>query len=174
MATWNIDPSHSEVGFWVRHLMVTKVRGQFKQWKGQMSIDGDALSTAKITAEVQVASIDTREEKRDAHLKSADFFDVTKFPVMTFASSRFEPAGGDRLKLTGALTIHGITREVTFDVVSMGKAKDPWGNQRWAFEGSTVLNRRDFGLTWNQALEAGGVLVGDEVHLELQAQFVAG
>lgn len=169
MATWNIDTSHSEAGFWVRHLMVTKVRGQFKQWKGQMTIDGDDLSTAKFEAEVQVGSIDTREEKRDGHLKSADFFDAEHHPTMSFVSKTF--SGG---KLTGALTIRGTTKDVTFDVTSLGKAKDPWGNQRWAFEGSTKINRKDFGLNWNQALEAGGVLVGEEVNIELQAQFVAG
>lgn len=173
MATWNIDTTHSEVGFWVRHLMVTKVRGQFRNWKGQMAIDGENLATAKISAEVQIDSVDTREPKRDGHLKSADFFDAENHPTMKFESKALTMKG-DSGTLTGSLTIRGTTKDVSFAVTSLGKAKDPWGGQRWAFEGHTVINRKDFGLNWNQALEAGGVLVGDEVHIELQAQFVAG
>ncbi|MDX2014766.1 MAG: YceI family protein [Myxococcaceae bacterium] len=172
MATWNIDTSHSEVGFWVRHLMVTKVRGQFKQWQGSMTIDGDDLSTAKIRAEVQIDSIDTREAKRDGHLKSPDFFDAANHATMRFESSALA-LKGDRGTLAGTLTIRGVSKPVTFEVTALGRAKDPWGGQRWAFEASTVINRKDFGLNWNQALEAGGVLVGDEVHIDVQAQLVA-
>lgn len=172
MATWKLDPSHSEVGFWVRHLMVTKVRGQFKQVEGSASIDGDDFTTAKVNATVQIASIDTREEKRDAHLRSPDFFDAEKFATMTFTSSRIEKAG-ETYKMHGALTIKGTTKDVTFEVESVGKAKDPWGGTRWGFEAKTTVKRGEFGLGWNQILEAGGVMVSEEVHIELNAQLIA-
>lgn len=174
MATWKIDPAHSEVGFWLRHLMVTKVRGQFTDFSATLAADGEDFTSAKVSAEVKLASVSTREAKRDGHLQSPDFFDVAKFPVMTFTSARIEKVSGEKYRMTGALNLHGVTKDVTFDVESLGRAKDPWGNQRWAFEASAVLNRKDFGLGWNQALETGGVLVGEEVHLELNTQFVAG
>ena len=173
MATWKLDPSHSEVGFWLRHLMVAKVRGTFKEFTGAFTVDGDDFTTAKVSADVKLASVDTREPKRDGHLQSPDFFDVEKFPSMTFQSSKIEKSSKG-FRMTGALQIHGVTKDVTFDVESGGKAKDPWGGSRWAFEAHAVINRKDFGLGWNQALEAGGVLVGEEVHIELNAEFIAG
>lgn len=166
MTTWNLDLSHSTLGFTVRHLMVTKVHGRFA--KATASFD-DATSTAR--AEIDVASIDTRDEKRDAHLRSADFFDVEKFPTLTFESAGID-GSGDHFALNGRLTIHGVTRDVTLSVERLGVAKDPWGNEKVSFEAKTHISRKDFGMTWNVGLEAGGVLVSDRVDITLDLQFV--
>ena len=167
MSTWNLDLSHSTLGFTVRHLMVTKVHGRFA--KATASFD-DVASTAR--AEIDVASIDTREEKRDAHLRSADFFDVEKFPTITFESTEVSGAKGDAFVLNGRLTIHGVTRDVHLEVERLGVAKDPWGNEKVSFEAKTHISRKDFGMTWNVGLEAGGVLVSDRVDITLDLQFV--
>ena len=170
--TWQIDSAHSGIHFSVRHLVIAKVRGQFGRWTGAVHVpDGDFT---KATAEVAIdaTSIDTGVAERDAHLKSADFFDVESHPELTFRSRRIEAKGGDRFALVGDLTIRGITREVTLDVESGGQTKDPWGNQRAAFSARTSVDRKAFGLTWNQALETGGVMVGDKVEIEIDVEAV--
>ena len=164
--TWNVDASHSELGFVARHLMVTKVRGQFKEFEGTVKV-GDDLASSQVTAVVQLASIDTGSADRDAHLKSADFFGVEENPTMSFTSTEVTEDA-----LTGDLTIKGITRPVTFDLDFNGLATDPWGNTKAGFEASTEINRKDFGLEWNVALEGGGVLVSEKVKINLDIQLV--
>ncbi|MEB2310874.1 MAG: YceI family protein [Sorangiineae bacterium] len=167
---WDFDHAHSSVNFWVRHLMVSKVRGRFATWDGTLSFDPDDLTTAKLEVTIDAGSIETREEKRDAHLRSPDFLDAEKFPKLTFKSSKIEKKSGDKYALSGDLTIRGVTKPVTLDVEYSGTVTDPWGGSRAGFSASTSLNRRDFGLEWNQALEAGGVLVGDKVNLDLEIE----
>lgn len=173
MATerWNIDTSHSNVEFVARHLVVTKVRGHFGKWSGHIDLDAADVTRSSASASFEIASIDTREPQRDAHLKSADFFDAENHPAMTFASKKVEKDGGD-LKITGDLTIRGNTREITLTVEQHGSNKDPWGNTRLLFSGKTHLNRKDFGLSWNAALETGGVLVSDKIEIEVEIQAV--
>lgn len=171
--TWQIDPSHSHVEFAVRHLMISTVKGRFSDVQGVVTTTGDDLSTATVDATIAVASIDTREPQRDAHLKSADFFDAETFPVLTFKSRRVEPRANGEFALVGDLTIHGVTREVAFDVVSEGAGRDPWGNQRTGFSAKAKISRKDFGLTWNQVLETGGIAVGDEVKISIDTELVA-
>ena len=172
MTTFDIDLAHSEIGFTVRHMMFAKVRGQFKSWSAKLEYDAADATKSLVKVEIDTASIDTREDKRDAHLRSADFFDTEKFPKMTFESKRIEPLGEGRYKLVGDLTIRGNTNEVSLDVEQSGGGKDPWGNQRLGFVAKGSLSREKFGLTWNQALEAGGVLVSDKVELEIEPQVV--
>ena len=169
--TWNIDPSHSSINFSVRHLVIAKVRGRFGSFSGTITLDDD-LAHSKVDVKIDAASLDTREEKRDAHLRSADFFDVEKFPHLTFVASRVEIGGGKATKLQGDLTIHGVTQPVTLTLDDLGRAKDPWGNDRIAFEAKGTIDRKDFGLKWNQALETGGVLVGEKVELSIEVQAV--
>lgn len=166
MATWNFDPSHSTIGFSVRHMVISKVRGRFTKWTGSIVVEGNKPAAASV--EIDAASIDTAEGQRDTHLRSADFFDVENFPLITFQSTRVEQDGS---RLVGDLTIRGVTHEIALAVEGGGRGKDPWGNDRIAFEGTTSLNRKEFGLVWNQALEAGGVLVADkiEIHVEIEA-----
>lgn len=174
MSTWNIDASHSTVGFTIRHLVISKVRGRFTQFSGALTLpESGALDGASVKAEVKIDSIDTAEPKRDGHLKSADFFDAEKFPTMSFESTKVVAKGGE-FELHGKLTIKGNTKDVVFHGENLGNAKDPWGNQRAVFSAKTSINRSDFGLTWNQALETGGVLVGDKVEIELDVQAVKG
>lgn len=170
--TWNIDPQHTQIEFSVRHMMISKVRGQFKSFEGTLDINTDNPAASSVAGTVDVASIDTREPQRDAHLRSADFFDAEKYPKLSFRSSRIEPAGKGRYKVVGDLTIKDVSREVVFDVTDEGRAQDPWGNQRWGVSASTRLNRKDFGLTWNVALETGGWLVGDEVTISAEVELV--
>ena len=169
--TYSIDKAHSEVTFQVRHLL-TRVRGRFSDFNGTIEFDEENPERSLVDVAVQAASIDTNERDRDAHLRSADFFDVEKIPVLTFRSTDIQHKAGDRFAVTGDLTIHGVTRSVSFDVLFLGKAKDPWGNERIAFEAGTTVNRKDFGLTWNAALETGGFLVGDDVKISLSVQAV--
>jgi polyisoprenoid-binding protein YceI len=171
--TWNIDASHSAVRFTVRHLVIAKVHGQFGTFSGALSIDPDDLAKSSVNVEIDAASIDTRDEKRDAHLRSADFFDTDNFKQLTFASKRVELAKGKLAKVVGDLTIHGVTKEVVLDVEDNGRAKDPWGGERAAFEAHTRINRTDYGLKWNAALEAGGVLVGEHVDITLEIEALA-
>jgi polyisoprenoid-binding protein YceI len=172
MSNWNIDASHSTVGFTIRHLVISKVRGRFTQFSGVVTLaDDGSLEGGSVKAEVKIDSIDTAEPKRDGHLKSADFFDAEKFPTMSFESSKVV-AKGSSFELHGKLTIKGHAKDVVFHGESEGNAKDPWGNQRAAFTAKASISRGDFGLTWNQALEAGGVLVGDKVEIELDVQAV--
>ena len=164
-----IDRSHSEVAFQVRHL-ITKVRGRFVEFDGKIALDESDVSRSRVEVAIQAASIDTGEPDRDKHLRSADFFEVDKYPTLTFKSTEIRPKGRDTFDLIGDLTIHGITRQVKLAASFLGKAKDPWGNEKVAFEGELALNRKDFGLHWNAALETGGFLVGDEVKVMLSVQ----
>ena len=170
--TWTIDPAHSSVEFSVRHLMITTVKGRFTEFQGTVVLDEEhpASSSAEIT--VRVASIDTREPQRDAHLRSADFFDAEKFPTLTFRSTSVRDWQDEGFTLVGDLTIHGVTREVALDVTSEGRTKDPWGGERTGFTATTKIKRSDFGLTWNQLLETGGLAVSDEVKISLDVQLV--
>jgi len=171
MATWSFDNSHSSIGFSVRHLMISKVRGHFNQWGGTFDYDEEDPTRSKLSVRIDAASIDTRDEKRDAHLRSPDFFDVEKFPALTFESTKVE-RDGDEFVVTGDLTIHGVTRAVQLKVESLGATKDPWGGYRAGFSASTSVNRKDFGLTWNAALETGGVLVGDKIEIGIEIEAI--
>lgn len=170
--SWKIDPQHTQIEFKVRHMMIAKVRGEFKSFEGMVTLDPDNLTASSVVGSVDTASIDTREPDRDAHLRSADFFDVERYPKMTFHSRRIEPAGRGKYTVYGDLTIKDITREVTFSITDEGRAQDPWGNQRWGVSASAKLNRKDFGLTWNVALETGGWLVGDEITISAEVELV--
>ena len=174
MATerWEIDSSHSSIHFSVRHLVIAKVRGQFTRWSGTLQVPDGNFAKASAEIIIDAMSIDTGVADRDTHLKSADFFDVARFPELRFTTTRVEPQGADRLQLVGKLTIKDVTREVTLDVERLGTVKDPWGNQRAAFSAKTSVNRGDFGLTWNQALETGGVMVGDRIDIEIEVEAV--
>ncbi|MGA7286706.1 MAG: YceI family protein [Terriglobales bacterium] len=173
VTTWNIDPVHSVAEFKVKHMMISNVKGQFTKVQGVLSLDESDLTKSSIEASIDAASIHTREEQRDAHLKSADFFDVEKFPTLSFKSTRVSSVGEGELDVTGDLTIHGVTRRVVFKVEGPTEAgKDPWGNTRRGLSTTTKINRKDFGLTWNSTLETGGILVGDEVTITLDVQFV--
>jgi polyisoprenoid-binding protein YceI len=171
MATWSFDNSHSSIGFSVRHLMISKVRGHFNQWGGTFDYDEKDPTRSKLSVRIDAASIDTRDEKRDAHLRSPDFFDVEKFPALTFESTKVE-RDGDDFVVTGDLTIHGVTRAVQLKVESLGATKDPWGGYRAGFSASTSVNRKDFGLTWNAALETGGVVVGEKIEIGIEIEAV--
>lgn len=169
--TWAIDPSHSHVEFSIRHLMIASVKGRFADVQGVVTIDDSEPSKSEIDVTIGVASIDTRVEQRDAHLRSADFFDVEKFPSMTFKSRRIE-RDGDDISVIGDLTIRGVSREVALTVTENGRQIDPWGGHRAGFEATGKIKRSDFGLTWNQALETGGVMVGDDVKLSIDVELV--
>jgi polyisoprenoid-binding protein YceI len=170
--TWAIDPSHTEIGFTIKHMMVARVRGRFAGVDGNIVVDEQNLTHSKVEAEIDVASIDTRDEKRDAHLRSGDFFDVENYPKMTFRSTDIRPRSGDRFVLVGDLTIRGTTRQVEIDVERTGTGKSPFGTEVAGFEGHATISRQDFGLTWNVALETGGVLVGDDVKIELNVEAI--
>ena len=169
--TYSIDKAHSEATFQVRHL-ITKVRGRFSDFGGTIELDEQYPERSSVNVTTQAASIDTNERDRDTHLRSADFFDAEKFPTLTFLSTVITRTGDQRFAVTGDLTIHGVTKPVTFDVMYLGKAKDPWGNERVAFEAEATINRKDYGLNWNAALETGGFLVGDEVKISLSVQAI--
>ena len=171
MATYKIDKSHSEVLFQVRHL-VTKVRGRFDDFEGTIEFDEGNPGASSVSVTVQAASIDTNEKDRDTHLRSADFFDVEKSPTLTFTSTSVS-GSGESYQVVGDLTIHGVTRQVTLPATFLGHAKDPWGNARVGFESEITVNRKDFGLNWNAALEAGGFLVGDDIKITLSVQGIA-
>jgi polyisoprenoid-binding protein YceI len=168
---WEIDSSHSGIHFSVRHLVIAKVRGQFSRWTGAVVVPDGDFTKASVEAVVDASSIDTGVADRDAHLKSADFFDAAQFPEVIFKASRVTPKGDD-LRVVGELTIKGITRDVTLEVEQLGQVQDPWGNQRVAFSAKTAIDRKDFGLTWNQVLETGGVAVGDRINLEIEVEAV--
>ena len=171
--TWNIDPVHTTVEFKVRHMMITNVKGHFKLASGVMTVDEADITRSHVEASIDAASIDTREPDRDAHLRSAEFLEVERFPRLTFTSTRVSRAGQGNLEVEGDLTIHGVTRKVTFLVEGpTPPGKDPWGNLRIGLSASTKINRKDFGLTWNAALETGGILVGDEVTITLDVEAV--
>ena len=170
--TYAVDKSHSEATFQVRHLL-TKVRGRFADFDGAIEFDAANPEGASVTLAIQTASIDTSESNRDTHLRSADFFSVEEFPTITFRSSQVAKRGDSEFDVTGDLTIHGITKTITVRVAFLGAAKDPWGNTRVAFEGEYTINRKDFGLNWNAALETGGFLVGDDVKISVSIQAIA-
>ncbi len=169
---YEIDSSHSGIHFSVRHLVISKVRGQFARWSGTvLAPDGD-FSRASVDVVIDASSIQTGVADRDTHLKSADFFDVATYPELTFKAKSVESLGGERSRVLGDLTIRGITREVALEVEETGRAKDPWGNERVGFTAKTKIERKDFGLTWNQVLEAGGVMVGDRIDIEIEIEAV--
>lgn len=173
VTTWNIDPVHSVAEFKVKHMMISNVKGQFTAVNGTMTLDENDLANSRVEASIQAASINTRDEQRDAHLKSADFLDAEKFPILSFKSARVTPTADGELAVAGDLTIHGVTREVVFAVEGpTPPTKDPWGNTRVGLSATTKISRKDFGLTWNAALETGGILVGDEVTIALDVEFV--
>jgi polyisoprenoid-binding protein YceI len=168
--TWQIDTAHSSVNFSVRHMMVAKVRGRFNSFSGTITVGDDQLASS-VEASIDVDSLETRDDSRDAHLRSPDFFDAASFPTMTFRSTSVRSAG-DEYELVGDLTIKDVTRPVTLDLEVGGSGRDPWGNTRVGFSARGEINRKDFGLTWNAPLETGGVLVGDKVTIELDVEAV--
>jgi len=171
--TWNIDPAHSVAEFKVKHMMIANVKGQFAKITGTLTLDESDLADSHIEALIEAASIETRDAQRDAHLKSADFLDVEKFPTLPFKSTRISLVRDGELAVEGDLSIRGVTRKVLFSVEGpTPPMKDPWGNTRVAVSATTKINRKDFGLTWNAALETGGILVGDEVTITLDVEFV--
>ena len=170
--TWNVDPVHAEVGFAVRHLMIATVRGRFGKLSGSVVVDDDNPRNSKIDVTVDVASIDTRQEMRDNHLRSPDFFDVAKYPTMHFVSKRIEGDTAKQFKIVGDLTIKDRTHQVTLDASLEGLVKDPWGGERAGYSVTGKLNRSDFNLLWNQMLEAGGVAVGEEVKISIDVELV--
>jgi polyisoprenoid-binding protein YceI len=170
--TYVIEKAHSEVFFQVRHL-VTKVRGRFSDFEGNITLDEDNPGLSAVNFSIKAASIDTNVADRDTHLKSADFFSADEHPSLTFVSKRITKKGADSFDVVGDLAIRGTVKEVTLPVTYLGKAKDPWGQNKVGFEAETTLNRKDFGLNWNAALETGGFLVGDEVKVSLSIQAIA-
>jgi polyisoprenoid-binding protein YceI len=170
---WQIDPAHSAAHFSVRHLMISNVRGEFGKVSGNVVLDPSDLTKSTVEVSVDTMSIDTREPQRDEHLRSADFFDVANHPAITFRSKQITAAGAGRFKVTGDLTIRGVTRAVTFDVDGpTPPVKDPWGNVRAGVSATAKINRKDFGLVWNALTEAGGVVVGDEVSITFEAELI--
>lgn len=170
---WQVDGAHSAVNLTVRHMVISKVRGHFAKWNAKLSLDTADLSRSSVEVEIEAASIETGVSDRDAHLRSADFLDAEKHPTLTYRSRKVEVVSKERLRVVGDLTIRGVTREVPLDVEVGGQGKDPWGNVRAGFSATTSIHRKDFGLTWNQALETGGVLVADRVDIEIELQAVA-
>ena len=170
---WNIDPAHSVAEFKVKHMMIANVKGHFSKITGVLTHDESNVANSSVEVSIEAASIETRDAQRDAHLKSADFFDVEKHPFLSFKSNAIKQVHDGELSVEGVMTIRGVTRKVTFDVEGpTPPAKDPWGNTRIAVSATTKINRKDFGLTWNTALETGGILVGDEVTISLDVEFV--
>jgi polyisoprenoid-binding protein YceI len=173
LTTWKIDPAHSAAEFKVKHMMISNVRGKFSGLSGLLSLNEADLTASSVEASIDVATLNTGDAQRDGHLKSADFFDAEKFPTLTFKSVAVHQDAPGELAVTGELTLHGVTRTATFAVEGPSTpAKDPWGNIRIGLSASTKINRKDFGLTWNSALETGGVLVGEEVTIILDVQFI--
>lgn len=169
-ATWTVDQAHSVVGFSVRHMMVTKVSGQFERFSGTISFDPANVTAATVEVEIETASITTRSADRDAHLRSADFFDAETYPTITFKSTSVEPGKGERFHVHGDLTMHGVTKSVVLDTEFNGSGTSPFGHTVAGFEASTKFNRSDFGLSWNAALETGGVMVSDEIRITLDIE----
>ncbi len=170
--TYAIDASHSRIGFVARHAMVTKVRGSFNEFEGSGYFDADQPANSRLELVIKTASIDTRNADRDGHLRGNDFFDMDEYPTITFRSTSVEQTGHAEYRVTGDLTIKGITKPVSVDFDYTGAVVDPWGNQRIGLEGNTTINRKDWGVSWNAALEAGGVLVSEKVTLEFEVSAV--
>jgi len=174
-STWTIDPAHSLIEFAAKHMMITTVKGRLADVRGPLTLDEENPDRSTVEVEFDAASIDTRSEPRDQHLRSADFLDVEHYPTVSFRSRRIEgarAAEGGRFRVVGDLTIRGTTREVTLDATFEGQGRDPWGGERVSFSADTKIDRRDFGLTWNAALETGGVLVSNDVKIRLDVQAV--
>jgi polyisoprenoid-binding protein YceI len=172
-ATWQIDPDHSSLQFKVRHLTVSNVKGDFSKAKGVVTLDDQDITKLTVEVTIDAASVNTGHAKRDEHLRSPDFFDVTQYPTITFVSKKAIKAGMDKLKVIGNLTIHGTTKEITVDVEGpTPEVKDPWGNFRRGATATASINRRDFGLTWNKVLDSGGLVVGDEVNIYIEVELV--
>ncbi len=171
-STWTIDASHSDVSFSVSHLVVSEATGKFKKFEGELKAKSDDFTDADITVTIDAASINTEDEKRDGHLRSPDFFDVAKYPTITFKSKSFKKVDGNKYKLVGDLTMHGVTKTVELDAIFKGTAKSPWGQTVGAFKLSGEVNRRDFGLTWNKTLDNGGLLVGETVNITANVEVV--
>jgi polyisoprenoid-binding protein YceI len=170
---WQIDPAHSAAHFSVRHLMISNVRGEFSKLSGSVLLDPAELTRSTVEVNLETSSINTREPQRDEHLRSADFFDVTNHPTMTFRSKQIAAIGPEHFKVTGDLTIRGVTKEVTFDVEGpTPPVKDPWGNVREGVTATAKINRKDFGLVWNALIEGGGVMVGDQVSITIEAELL--
>jgi polyisoprenoid-binding protein YceI len=169
---WQIDTAHSAVHFTVRHMMISNVRGEFQKLEGTINFDEEHPENTTVDIRIDASSINTREAQRDAHLRSADFLDVENHPYITFKSTRVERTGDLTAKLYGDLTIRGVTKPVVLDVEHTGIVTNPWGNLSAGFEASTKINRKEWGLTWNQALEAGGVLVGDEIKINIEVELI--
>ncbi len=168
---WEIDVSHSAIQFHVRHMVISRVHGRFSKWSGVIQLDGEDLTRSSVEVTIDAASIDTQVADRDTHLRSPDFLDVARYPQLTFRSRRIQKAG-EGYRVTGDLELHGVKREVVLEAEFSGTGKDPWGNERAAFTAKAALDRREFGLTWNAALEAGGVLVGEKVEITIELEAV--
>ncbi|MDP4162484.1 MAG: YceI family protein [Bacillota bacterium] len=168
--TWAVDSAHSSVDFSIRHMMIANVKGSFHQFEAKVEADPTDLTSASIFFNVDLSSIDTRNADRDNHLRSADFFDVETYPALTFNSTSIEKKSDDQYAVTGDVTLHGVTKTETFTVTFEGQGKDPWGNEKVGFSAEGTLNRTDYGLSWNSALETGGVLVGEKVKISLQIE----
>ncbi len=169
---WVLDPAHTLVEFSVKHMMIATVKGRFTGVSGHIDAALPDLTTATIEVTVEAASVSTADDQRDQHLRSADFLEVDKYPQLTFRNRQIERTGDDEYRLTGELTIHGVTREVEFSATFEGQGKDPWGNERAGFSAETRVNRKDFGLHWNAVLETGGILVGDQVRISIQIEAI--
>lgn len=169
---WKIDPSHSQVQFTVRHMMISNVRGRFEEFAGTVDFDGQDPATLNIDVQIQANSINTRDAQRDGHLKSADFLSVEEYPYLTFKSTGVEKLGGNDLKIQGDLTIRGVTRPVTLEAEYAGVMTSPWGTVSAGFSAHTKINRKDFGLVWNQTLETGGILVGEDVKIDIELELI--
>ncbi len=175
VTTWKIDPAHSHAEFKVKHMMISHVKGSFSSLSGTLSLDETDYTHSKVEVDIPVASLTTGDPQRDGHLKSPDFFEAERFPAITFKSTNIDSKGGADYAVSGDLTIHGVTKSVTLAVEDVSEpSKDPWGNNRIGLSASTKINRKDFGLTWNSALESGGVLVGEDVAINLEVQFIKG
>lgn len=169
---WTIDPAHSRIEFLVRHMMISKVRGVFDQFSGTVALDEENPENTSVEVQIEAASINTRDERRDAHLRSADFFDAENYPYLTFRSKDVKRLGETVARMTGDLTIRGITHVVVMDVEFNGLARSPWGTESAGFTAHTKINRKDWDLTWNQALETGGVLVGDDIEINIELELI--
>jgi len=172
MATWNLDKSHSEIEFKVKHMMISNVKGQFEDFDVTLESDSEDISQGKVNVKINTDSINTKSEQRDAHLKGEDFFNVSSFPTIEFNSTEINKISSEEYSITGELTIKDVKKQVTFNVEFGGLAKDPWGNQKIGYTVTGKINRQEFGLTWNAALETGGVMVSDDVRFQADLQFI--
>jgi len=170
--TWQIDPAHSQIQFSARHMMVSKIRGAFTRFDGTIALDEARPERTQVAITIDAASIDTRLEARDTHLRSADFLDAERYPTIEFVGRRIERTGDDRARMVGDLTIRGVTKEVALDVVYAGQAKSPWGTTSAGFSARTTIQRKDWGLNWNQAIETGGFLVGDDIAIDIELELI--